>query len=438
MLWDPADKVTVGNLAHTMRFASKKQTIQGVNEEDGVSLLIVESEDMWHAHNLISVGDVIHAPALRKVTVTTTTGSTLGKAVRVGLSVRVKSTFFDPLASELKVSGIVVNENEWVGLGQHHTLTLRYEKTDLKFTIWKKAGWDSVALQTLKEAVSEDRPDAVAAVVMQEGLANICLITEYRTVVKQRVESSIPKKARSSSKEISSGLASFFDKTLSNLRNAIDFSTPRTLLLASPGFVAQDFRAYMQSEAQKSGDKALLRMGREAVVVHSSSGHVHSLNEVLKSPEVTKMLGDTKFTVETQLMDRFYELLRKDDGRAWYGTKPAAKAIAEGAVGRGGGVLLVNNAFFRIMDVATRKKYVALLDKVKEDGGDVRLLSSDHESGQRLDLLGGIATILTYPMYDLDEDEEEEEEEEGEEGGEEGEGDETDDNPAKEDAATVV
>jgi len=31
-------------------------------------------------------------------------------------------------------------------------------------------------------------------------------------------------------------------------------------------------------------------------------------------------------------------------------------------------------------------------------------LSSDHESGQRLDALGGIAAILTYPIYDLDED----------------------------------
>ncbi|KAG7290154.1 hypothetical protein NEMBOFW57_000151 [Staphylotrichum longicolle] len=395
-----------------MRFASKRQTLEGIDEEDGVSLLIVEPEDMWHANNLISVGDIIHAPALRKVTVTTATGSTIGKGVRMNLSVKVKSTFFDPLASELKVSGTVVNENEWVSVGQHHTLTLRYEKADIKFTIWKKAGWDSVAIQSLKEALSEDRPEAIAAVVMQEGLANICLITEFRTIVKQRIESAIPKK-RSTSKESSSGMTAFYDKTLSNLRNAVDFSIPRTLLLASPGFVAQDFRAHMQSEAARTGDKSLQRIAKEAVIVHSSTGHVHSLNEVLKSPEVKKMMHDTKFTIETNLMDQFYDRMRKDDGKAWYGTKPVEKAIAEGAVGRGGGVLLVNNAFFRSMDVATRRKYVALVDKVKKDGGEVRLLSSDHESGKRLEALGGIATILTYPMFDLDEDEEEEEGNEG-------------------------
>lgn len=390
-----------------MRFASKKQKLEAIDEEAGVSLLISEAEDMWHANNLIAVGDIVRAPTVRNVKAETATGSTISTSVRLNLALKVKSTFFDPIASELRVSGTVVNENEMVSIGQHHTLTLRFEKTDIKFTIWKEHGWDSVALQTLREALSHDKPEAVAAVVMQEGLANICLITDFRTIVKQRVESSIPKK-RSSTKDTAAGMASFYEKTLSTLRNNVDFSVPRTLLLASPGFVAQDFRDYMQSEAAKRADKSLQRIAKEAVVVHSSTGHVHSLNEVLKSPEVQKTMRDSRFTTETMLMDQFYDRLRVDDGRAWYGTKPVEKAIAEGAVGRGGGVLLINNALFRSMDVATRKKYVALVDKVKEDGGEARLLSSDHESGQRLDALGGIAAILTYPILDLDEDEDEE------------------------------
>ncbi|KAL2160466.1 hypothetical protein VTH06DRAFT_1154 [Thermothelomyces fergusii] len=391
-----------------MRFASKKQTIDAIDEDAGVSLLIVEPEDMWHANNLIAEGDIVHAPAVRKVTMTTATGSTVGKSVRTNLSIRVKSTFFDPLASELKVSGTVVNENDWVSVGQHHTITLKYEKADIKFTIWKSSGWDSVAIQSLKEALSEDRPEAIAAVVMQEGLANICLITEFRTIVKQRIESPVPKK-RSTAKESTGAMSSFYEKTLSGLLNNVDFTIPRTLLLASPGFAADDFRAYMASEASRTGDKGLQRIAKEAVVVQSTSGHVHSLNEVLKSTKVKKILENAKVTTETNLIDQFYDRLRKDDGRAWYGTKPVEKAVAEGAVGRGGGILFVNNGFFRSLDVATRKKYVALVDKVKEDGGEVRLLSSDHESGKRLESLGGIAAILTYPILDLDDDEDEEE-----------------------------
>ncbi|KAI4863925.1 hypothetical protein F4820DRAFT_425161 [Hypoxylon rubiginosum] len=371
--------------------------------EDSVTLLPVEPEDMWHANNLIGPEDVVRAHAIRKVTTESKTGSTMSERVHTNLTIRVKSTFFDPGASQLHVSGTVIVENNFVSLGQYHTLDLELNRP---FTLWKKYGWDSVAKETLSDALKQDKDGAVAAVVMQEGVANICLITEYRTVLKQRVESTIPKK-RSSSNEQDSGMKRFFDKTLSTLIRSIDFSIPRPLLLASPGFVAGDFKKYISEEGIRRGDKIMMAMAKEATVVHSSSGHLHSLNEILKSSEVMATMKDMKFSKETRFMDDFFDKLKKDDGRAWYGTMPVEKAVREGAVGRGGGVLLVNNSLFRSMDIATRRRYVAMVDKVKEDGGETRILSSDHESGQRLDALGGIAAILTYPMLDLDEDEDE-------------------------------
>jgi protein pelota len=391
-----------------MRLLSKTQKLdsgdaaEGLDTEAGVSLMAVEPEDMWHANNLINPGDFVKAHTVRKVTSESSTGSKTSDRVHVTLMIKVVKTFFDPIVSSLRVSGTVMNENDWVSLGQHHTLDLEINRA---FTVWKAAGWDTVAQQTLQEALEDDKADALCALVMHEGLANICLITDFRTIVKQRIESTIPKK-RSSAKETSGGMTAFFNKTLNSLLRAVDFSSPRPLLIASPGFVAQDFKAYIAEQGQKNMDKRLKQMAKDATVIHSSTGYVHSLNEILQSPEVKATLRDKKFAKETQAMDDFYEKLKRDDGRAWYGVKPVERAINEGAVGRGGGVLLVNNAFFRSLEIATRKKYVALVDKVKADGGDTRLLSSDHESGQRLDALGGIAAILTYPILDLDEDEE--------------------------------
>ncbi|KAK3374557.1 hypothetical protein B0H63DRAFT_400859 [Podospora didyma] len=383
---------------------SKKQTLEAIDADTGVALMPTEPEDMWHAHNLIAIGDIVKAHAIRKVNTESVTGSVKTERVHTDLVVNVTSTFFDPAASSLHVSGTVTNENAYVNIGQYHTLDLELNRP---FTIWKQDGWDSVALQTLREAVDDEKADATVAIVMHEGLANICLITDFQTIIKQRVESSIPKK-RSSAKDTAGGLAAFYEKTLATLIRTVDMNNPRPMLLASPGFVAQDFRAYMQSEGARRADKRLQRVAKNAVVVHSSTGYVHSLNEILKSPEVQATMRDKRFTNESRLMDQFYDRLRKDDGRAWYGVKPVEKAVAEGAVGPGGGVLLINNSFFRSLDVPTRKKYVALVDKVKEDGGEAKVLSSDHESGQRLDTLGGIACILTYPVFDLDEDEDEE------------------------------
>lgn len=385
--------------------------IEALAELDGVQLLPTEPEDMWHANNLIAVDDVVRAHAIRKVHKETSTGSSATERVHIDLTITVTDTFFDTTRSALHVSGRVVTGNAYVSAGQYHTLNLEINRP---FTLWKTYGWDSVALQTLRDALNQDRNDALAAVVMQEGVANICLITEHQTLVKQRVNSPMGNCKAGSSKE-ENATRRFFDKTLQTLLRAIDFSQPRPLLLASPGYVANNFKQYIAEEGARLADKKLMALAKNVVVTHSSSGNVFALNEVLKSGEVLALARDRKSTSETKYMDELSARLRKEDGRAWYGVKTVAKAINEGAVGRGGGVLLVNNNLFRSQDIATRKQYVALVDKVKEDGGEVRTLSSDHESGKRLESLGGIAAMLTYPIFDLDESDDEDEAVDGDE-----------------------
>ncbi|KAG6036337.1 hypothetical protein E4U41_005744 [Claviceps citrina] len=374
-------------------------------EEEQVSLLPEDPEDMWHAYNLIVPGDLVHAHAIRKVvTVNSGTGAAAAERVHTDLTIRVKSTFFDAVISSLRVSGIVASENDHVPKGSHHTLDIEVNRS---FTVIKPDGWDSVSKATLAQALSDDKNGAMAAVVMQEGLANICLVTQFRTVLKTRVESVVPKK-RDTAADQDAGLKRFFDKTLSSLLRAVDFSGSRPLLVASPGFVAADFKEYIAKQGRDKADKVLTAVAKQATVIHSHSGHVYSLNEVLKSPEVMAKMKDMNYTKEAQSMTNFFELLKLDDGRAWYGTTAVEKAIEDGAVGPGGGVLLINNSLFRSQDLATRKKYVALVDKVKLDGGETKILSSDHESGQSLRMMGDIAAMLNYPMLDLDQGEEEE------------------------------
>ena len=68
-------------------------------------------------------------------------------------------------------------------------------------------------------------------------------------------------------------------------------------------------------------------------------------------------------------------------------------------------MLLINNALFRAQNVKERRRWVKLVDQVRDvEGGEVRVLSSLHESGKRLEGLGNVAAILTYPLEDLDED----------------------------------
>lgn len=261
-----------------------------------------------------------------------------------------------------------------------------------------------------------DKKAEVYAVVLQEGLAHICVVTEFQTLVRGKVEVSIARKRMGHGAEAhDAGLGKFYETVTTTLLRTLDVAamaaegrTP-PLLIAGPGFVAQGLQKHILAYATRAGDKPLLQYARQSILVaHASSGHVHALNEVLQSAAVQARLGDTKYARETQLMEKFLELIREDDGRAWYGPREVERAVDKGAVGRGGGVLLISNKLFRSQDIQVRKRWVSLVDRVKlVGGGEVRVLSSDHESGKRLEGLGDIGAILTFPLTDLDEEDEE-------------------------------
>ena len=86
---------------------------------------------------------------------------------------------------QLRLKGRNVEENQHVKMGAYHTIDVEAQR---KFTLSKQGGWDSVALDRVDEACDPARTADLAAIVMQEGLANICLVTSSMTVQKQKVK----------------------------------------------------------------------------------------------------------------------------------------------------------------------------------------------------------------------------------------------------------
>ncbi|PWW79152.1 hypothetical protein C7212DRAFT_288221 [Tuber magnatum] len=375
-----------------------------------VTLYPEEPEDMWHAFNLIRPNDIVRAPAIRRVTTESRTGSTNSQRVHTTLTVSVRKIDFDAQAGQLHINGQVTEENKIVSVGAFHTLDLELHRN---FTLIKSE-WDSVTLGVVKEACDAGDRAEIGAVVLQEGFANVCFITEYMTVLRQRIEVPVPRKRVGSTTSYEKGLQKFYDVVYQSITRHFDFSALKVILLASPGFVADGLKDYIFLTAVQTDYKPILHSKKKFVTVHCSTGHIHSLNEVLKSPEVAATLANTKFAKETKAMEAFFEMMEKDEFKAWYGPKEVERAVDKGAVG----TLLVSNSLFRSDNVAERRKYVRMVEEVEKGGGTSLVLSSIHESGIRLDGLGGIAAILTFPLHDLDESDTEEEggEVEGEKG----------------------
>jgi len=137
---------------------------------------------------------------------------------------------------------------------------------------------------------------------------------------------------------------------------------------------------------------------------NAASSHKQSLSEVMLDKVVQEKLADTKAARDVLSMQKFIDLMQTDPHRATYGWKTVNKANEQ----KGIDTLMISDELIRAQDIATRKKYVELVQKVHDNGGQVNIFSSSHTSGAQLSKHSGLAAILRFPMAHLEDEEEEE------------------------------
>ncbi|XP_015520431.1 protein pelota isoform X1 [Neodiprion lecontei] len=373
------------------------------NADGDITLIPEEPEDLWHAYNLISEGDSVRGSTIRKVQTESSTGSSSSNRVRTVLTIKVESIDFDTQACKLRLKGRNIEENQYVKMGAYHTLDLEQNR---KFTLYKPE-WDSISLERVDTACDPTQSADLAAVIMQDGIAHVCLITSNMTLVRAKIDQNIPRKRKGNVSQHEKGLARFYESVMQAILRHINFDVVKCILLASPGFVKNQFMEFMIQEAVRTDNKVILDNKAKFMLVHASSGFKHSLREVLADPAVVSRVADTKAAGEVRALQAFYTLLQTEPARAFYGKRHVEKANEAQAIE----TLLISDKLFRCQDIVTRKQYVNLVDSVREFGGDVKIFSSMHVSGEQLDQLTGVAALLRFPITELEDESEDSESE---------------------------
>lgn len=361
-----------------------------------VKLVPEESEDMWHAYNLISEGDNVRSTTIRKVQNETATGSSSSNRIRTTLKISVENIDFDTQACVLRLKGRNVEENQYVKMGAYHTLDLELNRP---FELFKPE-WDSISLERMEMACDVTQHADLGAVIMQEGLAHICLIQSSMTIVRSKIDLNIPRKRKGNVSQHEKGLHKFYEAVMQGIMRHINFVVVKCVLIASPGFVKDQFFEFMIQQAVKSDNKVLLENRSKFMLVHASSGFKHSLKEILQDPAVMSKMSDTKAAGEVKSLETFYAILQSEPAKAFYGKKHVMKAAEAQAIE----TLLISDSLFRCQNVALRKEYVNLVESVRDSGGEAKIFSSMHISGEQLSNLTGVAAILRFPMPELEDD----------------------------------
>ena len=104
-------------------------------------------------------------------------------------------------------------------MGAYHTLDLELNR---KFTLTKQE-WDSIALERMEQACDPTQSTDLAAIVMQEGIAHVCLVTSSMSLVRAKIESNIPRKRKGLCAQHDKGMARFYDQVIQAIMRHVNF-----------------------------------------------------------------------------------------------------------------------------------------------------------------------------------------------------------------------
>ncbi|XP_022144550.1 protein PELOTA 1 [Momordica charantia] len=365
------------------------------NGPGSVKMVPVDSDDLWHAFNLIAPGDTVMAVTVRKVIREMASGGRDAERVKLKLEIKVEEVAdYDKVGSVLRIRGRNVLENEYVKIGAYHTLELELNRP----FVLRKDVWDSFALDVLHQASDPAASADLAVVLMQEGLAHVLLVGKSMTITRARIETSIPRKHGPAIAGYESALNKFFENVLQAFLKYVDFNVVRCAVIASPGFTKDQFHRHLLLEAERRQLRPIIENKSRVVLVHTSSGYKHSLREVLDASNVMNLIKDTKAAQEVRALKVFFSMLSNDSDRACYGPKHVEVAHERMAIQ----TLLITDDLFRNNDITVRQRYVNLVDSVRDSGGAVHIFSSMHVSGEQLAQITGIAAILRFPLPELE------------------------------------
>eukprot|EP01125_Pyxidicula_operculata_P005563 TRINITY_DN1957_c2_g1_i5.p1 TRINITY_DN1957_c2_g1~~TRINITY_DN1957_c2_g1_i5.p1 ORF type:complete len:333 (-),score=104.88 TRINITY_DN1957_c2_g1_i5:61-1059(-) len=288
-------------------------------------------------------------------------------------------------------------------MGAYHSIDVELNKP---FSLTKQL-WDQIALSRVEDCCDVTKRAEVAALLIDEGLANLCLVTDAMTIVRAHITSSIPKKRKHALQGHDKAVEKFFSTVYEALSRHVDFEVVKCLIIAGPGFTKDQFLTFLTSKAVQKEDKKIIENKSKILIAFASSAHKPALKEVLQDKVVLEKMQDTKAAKEVQVLNKFYQTLSADPTRATYGYKQVLKANEQAAIE----ILMVSDDLFRSCNLSTRQNYVKLVESVKDNGGDVRIFSSLHVSGTQLAKLSGIAALLRFPMPGLDDSEDDSDEE---------------------------
>ena len=323
--------------------------LQTNRSEGHAKIRIENTDDLWHLKEFITPGSRLKALTQR---------TKLDGREKKTVTLELEAEKIEYRKDRLRVTGEITKGAEDIELG-YHTFNLEPET---EFEMWKDFSdteWNKL------EELEEKRSYKVLFCLVEKGSADFYIVEESGIKDLSKVNQNIPGKMYSdqkTGKDFYSEVQTVLERSGKDVGN---------IILAGPGM--QKNKVYNQLS-----DELKEKTFQQDISVTGKTG----LHEAIKRGALKQVVEDARIGEEAQAVEEFFEELEKD-GEVDYGE--GVKELAEmGAVKK----LLITQE--------QNRENPQVVKDVEQQGGEVQIIHTDHESGQRLDQFGGLAAILRY------------------------------------------
>lgn len=352
------------------------------NLKKGFVKVIPETfDDLWHLYNVIYKSDEVYAYTTRLIKQDERgyARPKQGERVSVFLGVKVENITWDKLLGRLRVHGTICQAPDLVPTGAHHTINIAL---NTPITIVKKE-WAKHQIERLKRASKTSEKPITIVSIDDEGYA-IATTAQYGVEVKAEENIKLPGKHEAEKRETAT--KEFLKRALNGLRQVWS-EKHSPIAIIGVGFVKNHFVKFLQNEAAE--------IAASVVDVKSvNNGGVAGIYEALRSGILLKAMKKQRLAEETELVEQILKRLGKSEKTVTYGLKEVERAVRLGAVEK----LVLADTALRDTSDEKRRFLENLMRNVEEKGGEIMVISTEHEAGAKLTALGDIAALLRFPI----------------------------------------
>ena len=346
--------------------------------EEHWKLRIDSEDDLWVLARFAISGRSLAMLGERRDTTTAESGGRAKAAERkkMWIQLRIITTEYKTYSSILRVHGTI--EQAPMDIGSHHTHLV--EVGD-EIELHSQSGFPEYDRLLLTETMTSDKKSNVSIVVVEND--EIVLFEVTRRGLREGATWTMRGGGKRGDIRTSETVAKSFQQQVAKEILAAT-STKLPMILCGPGHARERLRQVILAQDPQ----------RTIRLVSTSMAGRPGANEIIREGLADELLSEHAISKEIQLLEEVWLRLSKN-GAVAYGENELSKAMNEGAIE----TLLVSADTLRNPEAMIDGTPVSTwIQGISDIGAELVQCSSDHDSGEQLNNMGGVIALLRYRL----------------------------------------